>query len=272
MKRTATAVRFVVAIFVVVFLAHANAQPSLAAIDAALRTAVERGDVPGVVALVTDREGVLYRGAFGVADVASKRPMAVDSMFRIASMTKAITSLALMQLVEQGKLGLEDPVDKYLPEMSKLPVFESFDAEHRRVSDSGRRRNRSRYGTSSRTRRGSAIRSRARPCATSSRARARPTPTARCSSSPASAGTTEPARTSSGGSSRRSPERSSRTTSSAHIFAPLKMTDTSYNIPQAKAARVVAAQQRDGEQMDGKIVLQSPQPALAVRCRSAAAD
>ena len=129
MKRTATAVRFAVAISVVVFLAHANAQPSIAAIDTALRTAVERGDVPGVVALVTDREHVLYRGAFGVADVSSKRPMAVDSMFRIASMTKAITSLALMQLVEQGKLGLDDPVDKYLPEMSKLPVFESFDAQ-----------------------------------------------------------------------------------------------------------------------------------------------
>ena len=47
-----------------------------------------------------------------------------------------------------------------------------------------------------------------------------------------------------------------------HIFAPLKMSDTSYNIPQAKAARVVAAQQREGERMDGKIVLQSPQPAL----------
>ena len=95
--------------------------------------------MPGVVALVTNRERVLYRGAFGVADVASKRPMAVDSMFRIASMTKAITSLALMQLVEQGKLGLEDPVDKYLPEMRKLPVFESFDAAHRRLPSCGRR-------------------------------------------------------------------------------------------------------------------------------------
>ena len=67
--------------------------------------------MPGVVALVTDRKGVLYRGAFGVMDVESRRPMAVDSMFRIASMTKAVTSLALMQLIEQGKLGLEDPVE-----------------------------------------------------------------------------------------------------------------------------------------------------------------
>src|SRR5262249_42839013 len=93
MKRAARAVRLCPAVPILVFLAHANAHPSVAAIDTALRTAVERGDVPGVVALVTDREHVLYRGAFGVADVSSKRPMAVDSMFRIASMTKAITSL-----------------------------------------------------------------------------------------------------------------------------------------------------------------------------------
>ena len=128
MKRTATAVTFAVAISIAVFLAHANAQPSIAAIDTALRTAVERGDVPGVVALVTDRERRSLSRRVRGRGLPSKRPMAVDSMFRIASMTKAVTSLALMQLVEQGKLGLEDPVDKYLPEMAKLPVFESFDA------------------------------------------------------------------------------------------------------------------------------------------------
>jgi CubicO group peptidase (beta-lactamase class C family) len=67
----------------------ANAQQSAAgaAIDASLRGAVERKDVPGIVALVTDRERVLYRGAFGVADVSSGRPLAPDALFRIASMT-----------------------------------------------------------------------------------------------------------------------------------------------------------------------------------------
>src|SRR5215472_13992000 len=97
-------------------------------IDASLRGAVERKDVPGVVALVTDRERVLYQGAFGVADVATGRPIANDSMFRIASMTKPITSVALMQLVEQGRIGLDDPASKYLPELAELKVLESFDA------------------------------------------------------------------------------------------------------------------------------------------------
>src|SRR6476661_2702013 len=94
-----------------------------------LREAVERKQVPGVVALVTDRKGVVYQGAFGVADVATGRPLSADALFRIASMTKAVASTALMQLVEQGKLTLDDPVEKHLPEMAKLPVFDSFDAK-----------------------------------------------------------------------------------------------------------------------------------------------
>src|SRR5262245_61678155 len=85
------------------------------AIDASLRAAVERKDVPGVVALVVDKQRVLYQGAFGVADVSTGRPLTADALFRIASMTKAVTSVALMQLVEQGKIGLDDPVEKYLP-------------------------------------------------------------------------------------------------------------------------------------------------------------
>jgi len=99
-----------------------------AALDASLRAAVERKDVPGVVALITNRERVLYQGAFGVADVATGRPLTLDALFRIASMTKAITSVALMQLVEQGRLDLDDAAEKYLPELTGLKVFESFDA------------------------------------------------------------------------------------------------------------------------------------------------
>ena len=60
---------------------------------------------------------MLYQGAFGVADVATGRPLTPDALFRIASMTKPITSVALMQLVEQGRLGLDDPAEKYLPEL-----------------------------------------------------------------------------------------------------------------------------------------------------------
>jgi len=107
---------------------RAQNSPAGAGIDAALRGAVERKDVPGVVALVTDRRRVLYQGAFGVADVSTGRALAADALFRIASMTKPITSTAAMQLVEQGRFALDDPVEKYLPEFANLKVFESFDA------------------------------------------------------------------------------------------------------------------------------------------------
>jgi len=93
-----------------------------------LRSAVERNDVPGVVAPVADRRRVLYQGAFGVADVSTGRALGADALFRIASMTKPITSMAAMQLIEQGRFGLDDPVEKYLPEFANLKVFEWFDA------------------------------------------------------------------------------------------------------------------------------------------------
>src|SRR5215216_4362578 len=106
----------------------AQTSTGTAAIDAGLRSAVERKEAPGVVALITDRKGVIYQGAFGVADVSTGRPLAADSLFRIASMTKAVTSAALMQLVEQGRIGLDDPAEKYLPELVGLKVLEKFDA------------------------------------------------------------------------------------------------------------------------------------------------
>src|SRR5262245_692893 len=99
-----------------------------AGIDVALRDAIERKDVPGVVALVTNHQRVLYQGAFGVADVSTGRTLTADAVFRIASMTKPITSVAAMQLIEQGRFGLDDPVEKYLPDFANLKVFESFDA------------------------------------------------------------------------------------------------------------------------------------------------
>ena len=97
-------------------------------VDDVLRGAVERKEVAGVVAMAADRNSVLYRGAFGLTDLGEARPLQLDALFRIASMTKAITSVAAMQLIEQGRLGLDDPAEKYLPQRAKPPVFESFDA------------------------------------------------------------------------------------------------------------------------------------------------
>src|SRR5215468_7514234 len=108
-------------------VANAQQLPSSSTIEEAMRRAVDRKDVAGVVVMAADRTRVLYQGAFGVADVSDARPLRLDSLFRIASMTKAITSSAAMQLVEQGRFALEDPVEKYLPEFAKLSVFESFD-------------------------------------------------------------------------------------------------------------------------------------------------
>ena len=100
-------------------------QPEL--IDRELGAAVADKRIAGVVAIATDRKGVVYRGAFGAADVATGRPMTADALFRIASMTKAITSTAAMQLVEAGRFGLDDPVAKYLPAFAHLSVLEAFD-------------------------------------------------------------------------------------------------------------------------------------------------
>jgi methyl acetate hydrolase len=109
------------------FAANAQQPQSSSAIDEAMRGAVARKDVAGVVVMAADRKGIIYQGAFGVADIAEARPLKLDALFRIASMTKAVTSTAAMQLVEQGRFAIEDPVEKYLPEFAKLSVFESFD-------------------------------------------------------------------------------------------------------------------------------------------------
>src|SRR5213594_1186869 len=95
-------------------------------IDTLLQEAVRQGTVPGVVAIVTNKDRVLYHGAFGLMDTGKRKPMQKDSIFRIASMTKPVTSVAIMMLKEQGKLGLDDPVSKYLPAFQNREVISSF--------------------------------------------------------------------------------------------------------------------------------------------------
>lgn len=96
-------------------------------IDAVLRGAVETGDVPGVVALAATDRGVVYEGAFGRRDLAAGPAMTEDTIFRIASMTKAVTSVAAMQLVEEGKLALDEPIGRVLPELAAPYVLQGFD-------------------------------------------------------------------------------------------------------------------------------------------------
>lgn len=101
---------------------------SQSALDQQLRAAVERKDVPGFVVIAGDRKGVVYQGAFGMAESGTARAMSMDTIFGIASMGKAFTATAAMQLIEAHKLALDDRADKYLPELANMQVFESFDA------------------------------------------------------------------------------------------------------------------------------------------------
>jgi methyl acetate hydrolase len=97
-----------------------------AALSRQISSAVSRGDAPGVVALIVNREGVLYEGAAGELDVAHDIAMPVNAIFSIASMTKPVTSVAIMTLFEQGKLKLDDPVSKYLTGFDNLQVITKF--------------------------------------------------------------------------------------------------------------------------------------------------
>src|SRR5262249_3987309 len=239
---------------------RAQNSPGSAGIDTALRDAIERKDVPGVVALVTNQQRVLYQGAFGVADVSTGRALTADAVFRIASMSKPITSVAAMQLGEQSRFGLDDPVEKYLPEFANLKVFESFDA----VTGVYRLRPASRPPT-------------VRHILTHTSGLGYPFTSATLRDFKPQPGENYPF----GAPLLFDPgERWHYGTSTdvvgklvekvsgqkledyfrQHIFAPLQMLDTSYNVPQEKASGLVAAQQRAGERMDGAIVLQTPQP------------
>ncbi len=85
--------------------------------------------VPGAVAMIADRDGVRLAEAAGVADPATGRPMALDTLFQIASMTKAIVSVAAMQLVERGLLTLDSPIGDLLPDLAVPMVIDGFDGE-----------------------------------------------------------------------------------------------------------------------------------------------
>src|SRR5262252_6368627 len=99
------------------------------AIDRVLDEAVSSNVAPGVVALVADDRGVRYQAARGRVGPDSKTPVALDSVFRIASMTKAITSSAAMKLVEEGKLGLDQPMKEIAPELGEVVILTGFDPD-----------------------------------------------------------------------------------------------------------------------------------------------
>ena len=94
-------------------------------IDAVMQRYVDQRTLAGIVTLVARRSGIAHFEKFGFQDIETRKPMELDTIFRIYSMTKPITSVALMMLFEHGLVRLTDPVTKFIPEFKKVKVFVS---------------------------------------------------------------------------------------------------------------------------------------------------
>jgi methyl acetate hydrolase len=110
----------------------------LGTIDELLERACAEDVVPGVVAMVADRDGLLYEAAAGRVSVDDGAPATTDTMFRIASMTKALTSVAALQLLEQGRLALDREVASVIPAFGELQLLEGFDGDEPRLRELSR--------------------------------------------------------------------------------------------------------------------------------------
>ena len=121
---------WILPVLVVATLSAAPAIPQqgAAALSKFLADATARGDVPGAVVAVVGKDGLLYHEAFGASSTLRNAPMSKDTIFNIASMTKAVTSVAIMMLVEEGKLKLDDDVAKYLPKYKDPLVISKFNS------------------------------------------------------------------------------------------------------------------------------------------------
>ncbi len=114
---------------VIAGFAQATADP-LPTSQATLQPYIDRSELAGAVALVIDKKNVLSFQAVGFADIARQKPMRTDSIFWIASQTKGITAVGVMMLVDEGKIQLDDPVEKYLPEFKGQMVVAEKDGNH----------------------------------------------------------------------------------------------------------------------------------------------
>src|SRR6185369_14885957 len=115
------------------FIAVTSAAPTLpqqgaSAVSAVIKAATDRGDVPGVAVAVVNKDGMLYNEAAGKSRTLTNIPMAKDTIFNMASMTKPVTSVAIMILVDEGKLKLDDELAKYLPKYKDPLVITNYNA------------------------------------------------------------------------------------------------------------------------------------------------
>ena len=99
---------------------NTSSTPNVKAIDDVMQAFVDSGYIPGAVTAVVSKDNVLHLGSVGVADYETRSPMAPNHLFWIASMSKPITAVALLMLQDEGKLSVDDPVSKYIPEFGNL--------------------------------------------------------------------------------------------------------------------------------------------------------
>lgn len=105
--------------------------PASPEVTAAIQPYLESYKLAGVISIIADKSGkVHYRNLLGYADVEAKKPMSEDSVFWIASMTKMFAGASIMMLVDEGKVSLDDPVTKFIPQLEKWMVVEEKDASH----------------------------------------------------------------------------------------------------------------------------------------------
>lgn len=107
---------------VLLFSASVSTAQNFFKIDSIINGEIAQRNISGGVAYVYHNNKVVYNKAYGFANIASQSPMEVNSVFRIASQTKAVVSIAFLQLVEKGKIGLDDPIEKYIPNFANQKV------------------------------------------------------------------------------------------------------------------------------------------------------
>lgn len=98
-------------------------------IDDIISEDIKENKIPGAVVLVGNEDKIIFEKAYGIKNPETNEKYNTDDIFRIASMTKAITSVGILKLWEEGKIGLDDPIDKYIPKFENIEILESFNNE-----------------------------------------------------------------------------------------------------------------------------------------------
>src|SRR6185369_13907550 len=112
-------------------VAATHEPPHSPEVTAAMKPYLENYKLAGVVSLIADKSGkVHYKNLLGYADVEAKKPISEDNVFWIASMTKMFAGASIMMLMDEGKVSLDDPVTKFIPQLEKWMVVEEKDASH----------------------------------------------------------------------------------------------------------------------------------------------